>query len=388
MMEEEKKTASDAQLDTDKDGSAQRETTDIAKSKNEGKEENQNTDIAIEEVISVPLDELLYEGDEFFESHETPEETVQYEEFLADYKATIAETLAAAKKLHEGERTEDTASEEVVENKGEPDAESVYEAEEKQDNGMANGEWHSDITLTPEKYEDTPSDESSIFKEASDDTAIAYSYADDESENAVQLEMNFCEEETAPEQDDEYEYDPEKPRRIDSIFDFVELFVFTLVAVMIITTFFFRHSVVQGDSMLKTLEDGDHLIISDLLYTPERYDIVVFEDYSTSLKKAVVKRVIGLPGETVKVELAGDGEYLVYVDGELLTEEYAYTNIRYSSPNVGEWTVGEDEIFVMGDNRYNSTDSRDESVGPVKIDSVLGKVLLRFYPFDKFGTVE
>ena len=140
--------------------------------------------------------------------------------------------------------------------------------------------------------------------------------------------------------------------------------------------------------MLNTLQDGDHLIITDVFYTPERGDIVVFEDYSTQLKKAVVKRVIGLPGDTVEVKLNAQKEYEVYINGEFLEEEYAYTNVDNTAPGTGVWTVGEGEIFVLGDNRYNSTDSRSSLVGLVEIDSILGKVVVRFYPFDKFGTVD
>ena len=183
-------------------------------------------------------------------------------------------------------------------------------------------------------------------------------------------------------------YDPDKPRIIDWAFDFVELFVFTLIAVMILTTFVFKHSVVDGDSMNGTLNHGEHLIISDLFYTPERGDIVVFEDYSTNLDKAVVKRVVGLPGETVKITINENGKLNVYIDGELLEEDYVYYDRNYFYGVTGEWTVPENEIFVMGDNRYNSKDSRDSGVGTISIDSILGKVLFRFAPLDKFGKVE
>ena len=212
-----------------------------------------------------------------------------------------------------------------------------------------------------------------------------------EREDDFQISINFDgeekEEETDPTQKSRH-YDPENPRVIDWIFDFVEMFVFVLLAVMMLTSFFFKHSVVEGDSMLNALEDGDHLIISDLFYTPERGDIVVFEDYSTILKKAVVKRVIGLPGETVEVKLNDIGEYEVYINGEYLDEEYAYNEVQFTSAGTGTWVVPEGEVFVMGDNRFNSTDSRVGGVGTIDIDCILGRVLFRFLPFEKFGNVE
>ena len=78
----------------------------------------------------------------------------------------------------------------------------------------------------------------------------------------------------------------------------------------------------------------------------------------------------------------------VFVNGEEIEEDFAYFD-GYSSPyGSGSWVVGEGEVFVMGDNRYNSTDSRSSGVGPIKIDSILGEVLFRFYPFEKFGGVD
>ena len=176
-------------------------------------------------------------------------------------------------------------------------------------------------------------------------------------------------------------YDPDHPRGIDAIFDFVELFVFSLVAVLVVTTFFFRHSIVEGSSMEQTLFEGEHLIISNLFYNPERGDIIVCEDYSTTLRKPIVKRVIGVAGDRVQVFVSGE----VYVNGELLQEDYVYVDFYLPNREV-DIIVPEGEIFVMGDHRNMSTDSRE--IGTVDEDSVLGKVLFRFYPFDKFGKVE
>ncbi len=185
-----------------------------------------------------------------------------------------------------------------------------------------------------------------------------------------------------PSEPEEEKYNPEKPRRIDGRFDILELFVFTLLAVMIITSFFFRHSIVEGESMENTLHGGEHLIISDLFYTPKHGDIIVCEDYTTAIPKPIVKRVIAIAGDTVEIKRNGN----IYINGVLLVEDYV--NIDIPNYEYDELTVklSEGELFVMGDHRNESTDSRE--IGTVSEDSVLGKVLLRFYPFDKFGTVK
>ncbi len=176
-------------------------------------------------------------------------------------------------------------------------------------------------------------------------------------------------------------YDPEHPRRVDNRFDFAELFVFTFVIVLLLTTFIFRHSVVEGGSMENTLHNGEHLIISDAFYTPKRGDVIVCEDYSTGLRKPIVKRIIALGGDTV--EITADK---VYVNGEELTEDYVNIDSDIYVYTPMSCTVPEGEVFVMGDHRNNSSDSR--VFGTVREDAILGKVIVRFYPFDKFGKIE
>ncbi len=206
----------------------------------------------------------------------------------------------------------------------------------------------------------------------------------------------------------EAKYDPEKPRRVDFIFDFIELFVFTLAAVLIITTFLVRHSIVEGPSMEGTLQSGDTLLLSNVFYTPKAGDIVVVDDHTSSLPYPIVKRVIAVGGQWVRI--ARDG---VYVDGEKLNEPYVYTdgmNYVYTHHLPGEallknptfriyrsginndvieyyeLEVPEGEIFIMGDHRNASTDSR--IIGTVRVDAVLGKVLIRILPFSSFGALE
>ncbi len=184
-------------------------------------------------------------------------------------------------------------------------------------------------------------------------------------------------------------------RKIDTAFDFIELFIFTLVGVLIVTSFLFRHSVVSGDSMQNTLQNGDRLIISDLFYEPEYGDIVVVEDRTAGMDTPIVKRVIATEGQTVRVERDG-----ISVDGVKLAEEYVFTdgfNYHYDLDPFAftdnetlveefgkyyEFVVPEDEIFVLGDHRNDSRDSR--YYGTVREDAVLGRLVLKFYPFDEF----
>ena len=174
--------------------------------------------------------------------------------------------------------------------------------------------------------------------------------------------------------------EPEGRKLIGSIFDFLELFVFTLAVVVLLLSFFFRHSVVDGDSMLGTLHNGEHLIISDLFYTPERGDIVVFEDHSTGFKKPLIKRIIGVGGDEIRI--SGKN---VYLNGELLEEDYVYVDGYYSDVSI-TLVVPEGELFVMGDHRNESSDSR--IFGTISEDAVIGRVILIFYPFDKLGSVD
>lgn len=190
----------------------------------------------------------------------------------------------------------------------------------------------------------------------------------------------------------------EKPRRIDSLFDFVEQFIFALAAVFIITSFFFKYSNVVGDSMQNTLQSGEKLVLSCFLYDPEPGDIVVIDD--RSLKDPIVKRIIAVGGQTVKFT-----HDAVYVDGVKLIEDYVYTDtakpyqysvvpcealldnlIGYEEGVYYEILVPEHEVFVMGDHRNDSYDSRD--IGTLHEDSVLGKAVIRFFPFDKFGKLD
>jgi signal peptidase I len=150
--------------------------------------------------------------------------------------------------------------------------------------------------------------------------------------------------------------------------------------------------------MKNTLQDREALVVSRLFYEPKQGDIVVFHqthDKIDAYNKPIVKRVIALEGQTVKIDFA-NGE--VYVDGELFNEEYVYLDTGSYEPlywadygdmnyitSVFETVVPEGEIFVMGDNRNHSIDSRKNDIGTVDERRILGRVIFKLSPF---GAVE
>ena len=165
--------------------------------------------------------------------------------------------------------------------------------------------------------------------------------------------------------------------------------VLYLVVVVVLTFLFVQYvgqrTHVNGDSMNVTLEDGDNLIVDKLSYRfkePERYDIVVFP-YQYQEKTYYIKRIIGMPGETVQVK---DG--MVYIDGEMLSEGYGKEAMEYAGVASEPVELGEDEYFVLGDNRNNSSDSRDPSVGNIQRDQIIGKAFLRIWPLNKIGILK
>ena len=135
--------------------------------------------------------------------------------------------------------------------------------------------------------------------------------------------------------------------------------------------------------MESTLQHGDNLIVDKISYRfsdPKRFDIVVFP-FQYEEDTYYIKRIIGLPGEIVQIDTDG----VIYINGEVLHESYGLEVIKDPGRAIEPITLGEDEYFVMGDNRNNSTDSRTELVGNVKRSELIGKAWVRIYPFNKFG---
>lgn len=143
---------------------------------------------------------------------------------------------------------------------------------------------------------------------------------------------------------------------------------------------------VSGGSMEPKLSNGDNLIVDKITYkfkSPERFDIIVFP-YKNKEGTFYIKRIIGLPGETVYIDDSGN----IYIDDELLEESYGKEIIKDSGRAYTPITLGDDEYFVMGDNRNNSSDSREPSVGNIKRDDIIGRAWLRIWPFGKFGFIK
>lgn len=154
----------------------------------------------------------------------------------------------------------------------------------------------------------------------------------------------------------------------------------------LIITFVGQRTRVSGSSMETTLSDGDNLIVDKLTYRfkdPKRYDIIVFP-YQYEKNTYYIKRIIGMPGETVRI---ADG--YVYINGErLVSDIYGAEIIENPQSAVEPITLGEDEYFVLGDNRNHSQDSRDPSVGVIKREDLIGRAWVRIYPFNKMGVIK
>lgn len=154
----------------------------------------------------------------------------------------------------------------------------------------------------------------------------------------------------------------------------------------LVPNFIVQRTLIDGSSMENTFQNGDQILVEKLTkYIMEynRFDIIVFEPKYEAAEGQYIKRIIGLPGETVQIV----GQQ-IYINGEVLIEQFGKDPIMYAGIADKPITLGAKEYFVLGDNREVSLDSRYEVVGPVSHSQIEGKVLFQIYPFSKFGIVE
>ncbi|MBQ3638883.1 MAG: signal peptidase I [Clostridia bacterium] len=179
----------------------------------------------------------------------------------------------------------------------------------------------------------------------------------------------------------------EKRQKIlKNLYDIVEVLATVTVAVTLLYAFAVRLQIVDGSSMLNTLHDKERLLVTGLCYEPRRGDIVIIHKIDADpYDRPIVKRVIATGGQTVDIDF---DTWTLTVDGETVEEDYRWVDpekrlitCAYSLPV----TLRDDQIFVMGDNRNGSADSRTNEIGPVDIRCVVGKAFARVAPLSRFA---
>ena len=181
----------------------------------------------------------------------------------------------------------------------------------------------------------------------------------------------------------------EKVTFLGTLYDLVEMIGVTTLFVMLLFAFVVRLNVVDGNSMLNTLHNGEYLVVSDLFYTPRAGDIVIVHKIDADpYSEPIVKRVIAVGGQTVDIDFS---TWTLTVDGEVVDEPYRYVDpasgtltADYSFPI----TVPEGEIFVMGDNRNHSADSRQIEIRTIDERCVVGHAVARIYPLSELEIFE
>lgn len=183
---------------------------------------------------------------------------------------------------------------------------------------------------------------------------------------------------------------PQKTNYCLELFEWIETLVKAFVIIFILNIFVFRSVTVVGDSMVPTLTDGDAVIISNFAYEPQRGDIVVvqadnFKNQLTGeMGEPIIKRVIGIGGDEISFDTQNG---VIIRNGEVLDETYT-SDKTYSSGNFkGSVKIPEGKVLVLGDNRPISRDSRDAMLGLVDENLIMGKFVLRIFPFNKIGGV-
>ena len=180
-----------------------------------------------------------------------------------------------------------------------------------------------------------------------------------------------------------------KKKVMKEIISNVLYFAGVLVIALLIVKFVVQRTEVEGKSMEPMLFNGENLMVDKVTYRfrePKRFEVIVFQPFAEDKNTLYIKRVIALPGETIQIKEDGS----IYVNGDKLVESYGKEVIK--KENIGRAeepiTLGQNEYFVMGDNRNNSSDSRSVAVGNVQKYQIIGKAWIRIWPLNKFGLIK
>ena len=228
---------------------------------------------------------------------------------------------------------------------------------------------------TPDSANEAEISETVKAVTVTDEEVFSEEYAEDaETDETAETEEEPTEEAPA-----------EKPSMLKTVFEWVEMFAVYFAVGIAVLMLFFRHCPVNGESMMPTLNHKDMLILYTFNYTPDNGDIIVCQSETYGLDRPLVKRVIALEGQTVRIDY---DTWTVTVDGVTLDEDYIWKRegkpMLQSNYLPSEFTVPEGMVFAMGDNRNNSKDSRDSGIGFIDERYVVGKVCMRLLPFSNF----
>lgn len=178
-----------------------------------------------------------------------------------------------------------------------------------------------------------------------------------------------------------------KSSRASFIREMLIYVVIIFLCVTVVPRYVIQRTQVDGRSMMNTLKNEESLLVEKVTYhfkDPDRFDIITFYPKGRDHEEYYIKRVIGLPGETIQI--TGN---TIYINGKVLKESYGREPMQSGGIAEEPIKLGKDEFFVLGDNRNESVDSRDgEEVGIVKKKNIDGHAVLRIYPFSKFGTIK
>ncbi len=168
-------------------------------------------------------------------------------------------------------------------------------------------------------------------------------------------------------------------------YDWIQSIITALIICIILFLFFFRVIDVKGDSMNPTLYEGEKMLVSGLFYKPKQGDVVIFKTDDYDADKALVKRVIATEGQVVNIDF---DKGIVYVNDQPIEEDYIAELTRVKIDFRGPWTVPDGCVFVMGDNRNKSTDSRDKRIGNVDEREIIGRAYAVIYPVSEWKWIE